>query len=175
MDELIKNAREHLNKSLEKFIGRKIDATTEIQIKERIKTVILGTINQGFVVIPTPSKIQTPDTSKYNPRIFIGLSNSTIKLIPGDPYSRKIFGFPEPQYEHDCERCLFLGRMEDQDWYVCGGFSGDLTYIIRYSSAAEHYSSDTNPITDSPIYRVKEHFDSLGINPKDLIGGNHEG
>lgn len=48
-----------------------------------------------------------------------------------------------PQFQHDCDKCTFLGRHGDNDLYFCGqeGFTSNPTVIARYSSEPSHYQS----------------------------------
>jgi len=61
----------------------------------------------------------------------------------------------EPQYQHDCERCVFLGRatapeqdtLPLADLWLCPSDSGAHTLIRRYSSEGSEYAS--SPIKGS--------------------------
>jgi hypothetical protein len=44
-----------------------------------------------------------------------------------------------PQYDHDCDRCKFLGHVLGNDLYWCEG--SDETIIQRHSSKDSDYSS----------------------------------
>lgn len=47
----------------------------------------------------------------------------------------------EPRYEHDCDRCTFLGNgPSGTDWYWCAG-RDDGTMIERYSGDPPDYQS----------------------------------
>ncbi len=46
----------------------------------------------------------------------------------------------EPRYNHDCDKCQFLGHHKDADVYLCKGFLGR-TMILRYSSECSDYCS----------------------------------
>lgn len=49
-----------------------------------------------------------------------------------------------PRYKHDCDSCIFLGRHEDDDIYLCRspqhGRDGD-TFIFRWHDDGPAYSS----------------------------------
>jgi len=45
-----------------------------------------------------------------------------------------------PRYEHDCNKCKFLGHHKDADVYICDGFLGR-TMILRHSSDLPDYCS----------------------------------
>jgi hypothetical protein len=45
----------------------------------------------------------------------------------------------QPKYDHDCDRCQFLGTFDGHDLYYCPG--GGPTIIARYSSDGPDYSS----------------------------------
>lgn len=45
-----------------------------------------------------------------------------------------------PQHTHDCDTCLFLGRCQNLDLYVCVGIL-DHTVIARYGSDGPQYTS----------------------------------
>lgn len=46
-----------------------------------------------------------------------------------------------PQFEHDCDRCLFLGRYNNVDLYVCARSNIADTVIARHSSEGSDYTS----------------------------------
>ena len=45
-----------------------------------------------------------------------------------------------PRYEHDCERCHFLGRHKQYDLYYCD-YGRDPTLLARYDSYGSSYLS----------------------------------
>ena len=47
-----------------------------------------------------------------------------------------------PHYEHDCEKCVFLGRSSDgyTDLYFCNASDGP-TVVARYGSLGHQYTS----------------------------------
>jgi len=45
-----------------------------------------------------------------------------------------------PQYRHDCQKCLFLGRFADTDIYTCPAWHGT-TYLVRSGDDAGDYAS----------------------------------
>lgn len=53
----------------------------------------------------------------------------------------------DPQFEHDCDTCVFLGHYESRDWrrpvdlYVCPGQPGGATIIARYGDEGPEYGS----------------------------------
>lgn len=48
---------------------------------------------------------------------------------------------PEPRYEHDCDRCVFLGRHGECDLYECGPQAGLCTLLARHSSTDGDFES----------------------------------
>jgi hypothetical protein len=46
-----------------------------------------------------------------------------------------------PRFKHDCERCTFLGPMDDVDVYACMQGGGLPTIILRSSDDPEDYQS----------------------------------
>lgn len=49
----------------------------------------------------------------------------------------------KPQYQHDCDKCKFLGHVNDKDLYFCeaGALHKDGTIILRNSSEGYDYHS----------------------------------
>jgi hypothetical protein len=52
----------------------------------------------------------------------------------------------KPQYTHDCEDCVFLGRFENKDLYFCSqnqgkGISKMPTIISRFGNEPQNYIS----------------------------------
>jgi len=48
----------------------------------------------------------------------------------------------KPLYEHDCEKCVYLGEINKSDAYYCvGGLGYGTTYILRYNSDGPAYAS----------------------------------
>ena len=35
--------------------------------------------------------------------------------------AKMVHGYAEPKFEHDCDQCRFLGRLDGEDLYVCQG------------------------------------------------------
>jgi hypothetical protein len=44
-----------------------------------------------------------------------------------------------PKFEHDCEACTFLGRLDGQDLYVCAKHG--LEYLARFGGEGHQYGS----------------------------------
>lgn len=47
----------------------------------------------------------------------------------------------KPRYQHDCNRCVFLGKNGEHDLYVCAKDMVIETIIARYSSNGPDYCS----------------------------------
>jgi hypothetical protein len=61
-----------------------------------------------------------------------------------------------PQFEHDCEACLFLGRLHDQrryDLYYCQG-GGEPNVLARWSSNGPDYTSGLGLAKFEPVLAV---------------------
>ena len=56
---------------------------------------------------------------------------------------------PVPRFDHDCDRCVFLGDINGQDAYVCpqGGYP---TIVLRLSDVPWEYSSGGHLIDRLP-------------------------
>lgn len=46
-----------------------------------------------------------------------------------------------PLFDHDCDRCTFLGRFKGSDLYFCNQSSNRPTVIARHSSDGRDYTS----------------------------------
>lgn len=46
-----------------------------------------------------------------------------------------------PKFEHDCERCVFLGHFDENDLYFCGQDGVGPTVLARYDSDGPAYTS----------------------------------
>jgi hypothetical protein len=56
-----------------------------------------------------------------------------------------------PRYNHDCDKCVFLGEYEEYDLYFCGqGTLLTSTVIARYSNNGEDYTSGIDFATHYP-------------------------
>jgi len=59
-----------------------------------------------------------------------------------------------PVFEHDCDKCVFLGHYEKHDLYYCGENIG--TVIARWSSNGPDYASGVPlgiiPLRDEGMY-----------------------
>jgi hypothetical protein len=55
-----------------------------------------------------------------------------------------------PQYKHDCNRCVFLGRFKAVDLYFCNQGGSIPTVIARYSSEGPDYTSGIWESTSNP-------------------------
>lgn len=45
------------------------------------------------------------------------------------------------RYEHDCEKCIFLGCWEEYDLYFCSGVTRGSTVVARYGDDGHEYTS----------------------------------
>lgn len=54
-----------------------------------------------------------------------------------------------PQFEHDCERCVYLGRHEDRDVYVCPQY-GWPTIVQRFGDRGSEYNSGAWLVEELP-------------------------
>lgn len=53
--------------------------------------------------------------------------------------ARRIARDVNPLFQHDCDRCCFLGRLDRLDLYVCAGATGAL--VARFSDEPEDSGS----------------------------------
>jgi hypothetical protein len=57
----------------------------------------------------------------------------------------------KPLFEHDCDKCHFLGTYKDHDLYCCDGLYR--THIARFSSEpSEYYSCSIYILEKDPFY-----------------------
>lgn len=49
----------------------------------------------------------------------------------------------DPRFIHDCDRCLFLGKDNDHDYYICIGdyFEATPTLLARFGNEGHEYLS----------------------------------
>lgn len=59
-----------------------------------------------------------------------------------------------PQFEHDCRSCTFLGFVTRGDAWYCG----DKSIIIRHSNIADDYSSIPVVVVRRHASELPEHF-----------------
>lgn len=48
---------------------------------------------------------------------------------------------PIKKWKHNCEECMFQGRHNSMDWYVCYRTSDDGSVLARYGDSGSHYWS----------------------------------
>ena len=55
-----------------------------------------------------------------------------------------------PKFQHDCNKCRFLGRLDGEDIYVCTeGNMGITTFIFRNGDSGHEYSSLPKRVVES--------------------------
>jgi hypothetical protein len=55
--------------------------------------------------------------------------------------ANQVFHPGKPEFEHDCDACLFLAHYQDHDLYVCGD-QDRASLIARYSNDGPDYKSN---------------------------------
>lgn len=65
-----------------------------------------------------------------------------------------------PQWEHDCDCSVFLGRHGEQDLYWCWQ-DGDPTLIVRYSSYGPNYDSAPKRVIDNYPQQFAQHREAM--------------
>jgi hypothetical protein len=63
----------------------------------------------------------------------------------------------QPQFEHDCDSCKFLGHVLDHDLYYC---PGEPTIVLRWDSEPSHYRSGICFCTEGAINALLPQCDS---------------
>lgn len=51
----------------------------------------------------------------------------------------------KPRHEHDCEKCIFLGHLNDLDIYKCGK-NRNLNYIARFGDDGQYGCTPENVV-----------------------------
>lgn len=84
----------------------------------------------------------------------------------------------KPQFIHDCDQCVFLGRGADQktDLYFCATVH-DVTLIARYSDEGSDYASalSDHKILNGPLseaqhlYRVHGRLEAITAEPEKTL------
>lgn len=55
-----------------------------------------------------------------------------------------------PQYTHDCERCVYQGRFNEMDMYICKtDKQTPPTFVLRFGNSGEQYVSMSQDIAKS--------------------------
>lgn len=69
-----------------------------------------------------------------------------------------------PNYQHDCDACLLVGKDEKRDFYYCSRCELDMggTVICRFSSDGPDYAS-------SPVFLVQQTLKAGWT----ILGGEH--
>ena len=47
----------------------------------------------------------------------------------------------KPKFQHDCEKCQFMGHYLDHDMYYCDQSEFSPTVVVRYGSQGPEYQS----------------------------------
>ena len=69
---------------------------------------------------------------------------------------------PGPQYAHDCERCTFLGRIDEGDVWHCPNDGGG-SIIVRFGDDGPEYSSFPVPIARMIAMQDEKYSKALAL------------
>lgn len=61
----------------------------------------------------------------------------------------------EPRFEHDCDKCIFLGHYNEHDLYFCPQ-GGSPTVIARWSSDGPDYISGLALVKSSEVLQMAQ-------------------
>lgn len=71
----------------------------------------------------------------------------------------------EPQYQHDCDECTFLGQYGNYDLYFCtqGGGYRSPTVIARYGNDGPEYTSGMIFAGSDPLKEALQRANEAGL------------
>jgi hypothetical protein len=72
----------------------------------------------------------------------------------------------KPKYEHDCDKCTFLGPYREYDLYVCDG-----TVLARYGSGSRYVSGIPGVQYHDFLQMAMRRATEIGIDPMNYKPG----
>lgn len=69
-----------------------------------------------------------------------------------------------PRYEHDCDRCVYLGQHQEHDLYYCEQDAAGRTLVARYGSdGSDYYSSGIALAIIQPLVEARRLATEYGL------------